>query len=192
MSLNHLLKLQGKAPAEAPAKPVVESASAPVAPAPKPAGMGFPFKRPPADAPVEAVVESVIEEIAEAEAKTLPSDDPFDLAQIDLTGIGSQDPDSTGSDFERETVLFADLIDAQAPERTLPENITHQQQGFVSLLDSIYEIIQDPDLFSQAVRTIMSELQTHQEYAQLVGDRDVHVLIRGMRQTMGLARIKKA
>jgi hypothetical protein len=115
--------------------------------------------------------------------------DPMALANLDFSQIGE-----TISDSERmahEIPMFADLIDAQAPERELPPEITHQQQGFVNLLDSIYEILVEPELFGQAVRTIMSELQTHQEYIQLVSDRDVNTLIRGMRQTMGLARARK-
>jgi hypothetical protein len=187
MSLNQLLKLQAggasKATVGTPTQPIEDSA--PVEPTPaKPKGMGFPFAKstPAPEAPVStpAVVESSA------------SDDPFDLANIDLGAIGTQEPDSDGSDYARELVMFADLIDATAPERTLPPEITHQQLGFVNLLDSIYDILQDSDLFAQAVRTIMSELQTNVEYIQLVSDRDVHVLIRGMRQTMGLARVRKA
>jgi hypothetical protein len=37
----------------------------------------------------------------------------------------------------------------------------------------------------------MSELQENPEYIKLVADQDVHTMIRAMRNTMGLARIKK-
>lgn len=115
------------------------------------------------------------------------SDDPLDLANLDMSTVGQ-----STSDRYAETTGFLDEIDATAPERELPEDLDHQQQGFVGLLDSIYEILTEPELFAQAVRTIMSELQSHPEYEQLVGDKDVHTLIKGMRATMGLARMRKA
>ena len=37
----------------------------------------------------------------------------------------------------------------------------------------------------------MKELQENKEYERLLSDNDVHVMIRGMRRTMGLARVKK-
>lgn len=37
----------------------------------------------------------------------------------------------------------------------------------------------------------MIELQENQEYEKLLSDSDVHTMIRGMRRTMGLARVRK-
>jgi hypothetical protein len=37
----------------------------------------------------------------------------------------------------------------------------------------------------------MMELQENPEYEKLVSDTDVHVMIRAMRNTMGLARVRK-
>jgi hypothetical protein len=184
MSLNKLLQLQGKTPVADPA------AETPAPTAPKPGGLAFLTKKTPGATPVTQPSQA---EPAAATALTRPEpvaadlSDPFALANLDLSSIG----ESTEREIP-EALMFADLIDAKAPERELPPEITVQQMGFVNLLDSIYDILVEPELFGQAVRTIMSELQTHTEYAQLVGDKDVHTLIRGMRQTMGLARVRKA
>jgi hypothetical protein len=46
-------------------------------------------------------------------------------------------------------------------------------------------------MFGQSVRIIMIELQENPEYEKLLSDSDVHTMIRGMRRTMGLARVRK-
>lgn len=87
---------------------------------------------------------------------------------------------------------FQDEIPADAPDRELPEGLGESQLAFVTLLNSVYEVMHDPELFGQMIRTIMQEMQEHPDYMDLVADQDVHVMIRGLRSSMGLAKIKKA
>jgi hypothetical protein len=93
---------------------------------------------------------------------------------------------------ERETASgFMDEIEATAPDRDLPADLESNQLIFVESLDNIYQVLNDPELFGQAVRVIMTELQENPEYIKLISDQDVHTMIAAMRNTMGLARIKK-
>lgn len=86
---------------------------------------------------------------------------------------------------------FDDEIEATAPDRILEPDLTAQQLDFVESLDGIYQVLNDPEMFGQAIRIIMMELQENREYMKLIQDQDVHVMLRAMRNTMGLARIKK-
>ena len=134
--------------------------------------------KPPASPAAPAVVESGI------------LDGPvFGLA--DLAGFDSSDTPEVRAREERQPSGFDDEIEATAPERIFSPEMTPQMLSFIESLDSIYPVLHDPDLFGQAVRIIMLELQEHPEYKKLVGDQDVHTMIRGMRNTMGLARIRK-
>lgn len=126
----------------------------------------------------------------QAPAIRAPEAEPVDslslegLASVDMSSMGSSEPDASESPF-------ADYIEATKPERKLPEDLLPQQLGFVALLDSIYDILTEPELFAQSIRSIMSELSSFPEYDQLIADEDVHTIIRGMRNTMGLAKIRK-
>lgn len=42
------------------------------------------------------------------------------------------------------------------------------------------------------IRQIMQELQEHPEYIKIMAPEDSHVMIRGLRESMGMAQIKKA
>lgn len=108
----------------------------------------------------------------------------FDLA--DIAGF-----DETVAPPIHQASGFDDEIEATAPDRDLPADMTSQQMMFVESLDSIYQVLNDPELFAQSVRMIMLELQENPEYIKLISDQDVHTMIRAMRNTMGLAKIKK-
>lgn len=92
---------------------------------------------------------------------------------------------------EAGQVAFLDEIEATAPDRDLPADLKSQQLMFVEQLDGIYQVLNDPEMFGQSVRVIMMELQENPEYIKLISDTDVHTMIRAMRNTMGLAKIKK-
>lgn len=87
---------------------------------------------------------------------------------------------------------FADEVSATAPIRELPEDLDKQQRSFVDLLDGVYHIVHEPDMLGNVIRSIMIELKNNPEYRKLVSPTDVHTMIKGMRSSMGLARIKKA
>lgn len=200
MSLNRLLEMQRAKQSESAAPASIPSAS--------------PFKEPAVDAaPQESGTD---EAIAPAESAPAPAPNPkrlpfgnnapkpatpaptpkpkaekveFDLdnmANFDLSSV-----DEVESPDPAEFSGFFDEIEATAPDRDLSPDLTPGQLGFVESLDSIYLILNDSDMFAQSVRTIMMELQENPEYLQLVSDTDVHVMIRAMRNTMGLARIRK-
>lgn len=115
---------------------------------------------------------------------------PVADADFSLDDLANADADSF-NEQARPHVHFADEIPATAPTRELPEELTQQQRDFVQSLDGIYTVLDDTDMFAQLIRIIMIELQQNPEYIKLVQDQDVHVMIRAMRNTMGLARVKK-
>lgn len=107
-----------------------------------------------------------------------------DIAKLDEQSTPQLRKESTGAGF-------LDEIEATAPDRDLPADLTTQQLNFVEQLDGIYGILHDPEMFAQAVRIVMVELQENPEYIKLVSDPDVHTMMRGMRNSMSLARVKK-
>jgi hypothetical protein len=80
---------------------------------------------------------------------------------------------------------------ATAPTRDLPEDMEDGMRLFVQSLDSLYDTLFDSELFSSVTRNIMQELADNREYKKLIADDDVHIMIKGMREAMGLARVKK-
>jgi len=196
MSLKNLLALQKqKAAAESanvavaptpPAAAVAESESKPEASAPaKPAGLGLNLvksgqKFEPAAKPTPP---------KPAPAKT----EVFDGGQFNLSDIAALTAeDVPATDSTRYAGSgFDDEIEATAPDRELPADLTTEQLAFVESLDGVYQVLHDAELFSQTVRLIMMELQENPEYEKLLSDPDVHTMIRGMRRTMGLARVRK-
>lgn len=123
-----------------------------------------------------------------------PTPKPAPKEELSLDNLGTFDVssiDEPDTEVDPEFTGFIDEIEATAPDRDLPEEMTPGMLSFVESLDSIYLILNDTDMFAQSVRTIMMELQENPEYDKLISDTDVHVMIRAMRNTMGLARVKK-
>lgn len=146
------------------------------APAPKRLPFGNMGNKPkPAPAPTPAPTEKP------KEVLSLDNLGSFDLALIE----------DAGDDEVPEFAGFHDEIEATAPDRELPEEMTEGMKMFVESLDSIYTILNDSQMFGQQIRQIMMELQENPEYEKLISDTDVHVMIRAMRNTMGLARVRK-
>jgi len=86
---------------------------------------------------------------------------------------------------------FPDETPADKPTRELPEDLTKEQLGFVDMLDSVYGILHDPELLGGTIKNIMVELAQNSEYTKLMSPEDIRVMVRGMRESMGLARVKK-
>lgn len=204
MSLNKLLALQAQkknneSPAKAtpPPKPTPEESESPAekqpaspaadsASAPKPKGLGLNlagsgFKKPAEAPPTKTPAKDKPKKNDSIESGGFSLED---LARVEAAEIKSESSGAYDSGF-------ADEIEATAPVRNLPPDLTKEMQGFVESVDGIYEVLHDPEMFAQAVRIIMLELQENPEYEKLIADDDVHVMIRGMRRTMGLARVKK-
>lgn len=114
-----------------------------------------------------------------------------DGAGISLDDLAGMDESAAPAIEQTTHSGYFDEIEATAPDRDLPADLESQQLLFVEQLDSMYQVLNDPELFGQSVRIIMSEMQENPEYEKLISDQDVHTMIRAMRNTMGLARIKK-
>lgn len=166
--------------AESPAEP--EEATPPAEPA-KPKGLGLnvagSFKKPTAPVPTKTP----------ASAKPKPKADDGEFSLEDLAAMNASDIPSAGSDADDSG--FPDEIEATAPDRDLPPDLLPEQLAFVESLDGIYGVLHDSEMFGQTVRMVMIELQENPEYEKLLSDSDVHTMIRGMRRTMGLARVRK-
>jgi len=87
---------------------------------------------------------------------------------------------------------YSDEIPASLPDRLIPEELQGHADGFVALLNGIYAGGFNPEEFGQIIRSIMSELQNHPEYAQILCDEDIHVMMAKMQNSMNMAQIKKA
>ena len=87
--------------------------------------------------------------------------------------------------------LYIDREKVVAPDREYEFELDESQAGFVGLLDGIYEVLNDAQAFGAMIRTIMLELQENGEYRRLLADSDVNAMMRGLRDSMGMARIKK-
>jgi len=107
------------------------------------------------------------------------------LASLDSTEDEGIAPRGEGLSY------FADETPATKPTRDLPEGITKESLGFVDMLDSVYNVIHDPELLGGVITNIMVELKSNPEYTKLIAPDDVRVMVRGMRESMGLARVKK-
>src|SRR3546814_10412199 len=107
------------------------------------------------------------------------------LAGLDVSGIESLDEPT-------ERSQFPDEIEATAPARELPADMTAQQLQFVESLDVIYTVLHDEDMLGQSIRSVMQELQENKEFIQLVSDHDINTLIKTKRNVMGVAKIRTA
>lgn len=112
---------------------------------------------------------------------------PADLDLSSLAALDTSDIPESG----KTTQAFPDEIEATAPARELPADLSAQQLNFVESLDVIYTVLHDPDMMGQAIRSVMQELQESPEFIQLVSDHDVHTMIKAIRNVMGIAKIRK-
>lgn len=192
MSLNKLLELQRqqKAATNPESSAVVEPPASAAEVVPESEAM------PPAQTPAPTLGKLPFGNQAKPKpAAPTPKPETKPTESLSLDNLGSFDlstfEDSEVEETPSEFAGFHDEIEATAPDRDLPEDLEPAMRGFVESLDSIYEILNDSEMFGQQIRQIMMELQENPEYEKLISDTDVHVMIRAMRNTMGLARVKK-
>src|SRR3546814_11174074 len=105
------------------------------------------------------------------------------LAGLDVSGIESLDEPT-------ERSQFPDEIEATAPARELPADLTAQQLQFVESLDVIYTVLHDADMLGQSIRSVMQELQENKEFIQLVSDNEIQTMIKAIRNLIGVAKIR--
>lgn len=108
------------------------------------------------------------------------------LDALDSTEAGAVEARPTASGFIDETP-------AVKPTRTLPEGLEKQGLQFVQMLDQLYnpDMIHDTELMANVIRSMMIEMKSQRQYMKLIAPEDVNLLVRTMRNSMGLARIKK-
>lgn len=114
-------------------------------------------------------------------------------ADLDLSALASLDTSSIPeqASSSQSAMQFPDEIEATAPVRELPEDLTAQQQQFIESLNNIYEVLHDADMLGQSIRMVMQELQEFPEYTKLISDHDVHTMIKSIRNVMGITKIRK-
>lgn len=123
---------------------------------------------------------------AAAPAASIPDDlDLSSLASLDTSEIPLSDSK------ESSAMQFPDEIEATAPIRELPDDLTGQQLSFIESLDTIYSVLHDPEMLGQSIRMVMQELQSNPEYTKLISDHDVHTMIKSIRNVMGITKIRK-
>lgn len=118
---------------------------------------------------------------------TLADDDSFTLeglSNFEDEGVAPVALRQTKSQFDDETP-------ATKPQRELPGDAEKGLLQFVSLIDGVYEIIGDSELLGNVIRSIMIELKSNPQYMKQVHKEDVHQWVKAMRDSMGMARIKK-
>ncbi len=86
---------------------------------------------------------------------------------------------------------FEDETPATKPTRELPEGLSKEELSFMDMVDGVYEVLHEPDMLGGVIRNIIMELGKNPEYMRLVAPDDIRTWVRGMRDSMGLARIKK-
>lgn len=91
---------------------------------------------------------------------------------------------------QRAASRFNDEVPADSPPRNL-EGLEKQQLMFVESLDSVYKIVHEPDMLGGVIKNIMMELAQKPEYRKLIQPKDIHTMIKGMRDSMGMAKIRK-
>jgi len=152
-------------------------------------GVASPVRSPTAS-PMPAAKES------ESQAPTQKAEVESSLAKtpagpvslVDLAGMGES---LNEIDPEEEDSIPLDHVPVTAPDRQLPPELTKQQEQFVKSLDSIYSLHNDPDMFVDMVRKIMSEMQSNPDLVELLADEDSQAMISGLRQQAGMAQVKK-
>jgi hypothetical protein len=120
------------------------------------------------------------------------SDDSSSVAPAAITSLDDLDQSTDEGIAPREGVSrFADETPADKPTRELPEGLTKEALGFVDMIDGVYEVMHDAELLGSVIRSIMLELKSNPEYMKLVAPDDIRAWVRGMRESMGLAKIRK-
>lgn len=125
-----------------------------------------------------------------ADVPSRDAGDDFDIGQLADSLLGSEESVSTRASRSQ----FADEV--PCPKRgnlpdDLPENERQLTKQFIDLIDGVYSMLNDPELLGGVIRSIMIELKAHPQYMKLVAPDDVRVWVKSMRDSMGLARIKK-
>lgn len=81
-------------------------------------------------------------------------------------------------------------VPASSANESQPGDMDAKMQAFKALVDKVPTLFDDADLMGQALRKIMSDLQTNPEFFEMLVDENIHNMVRGFKDTMGAAQIK--
>lgn len=138
-------------------------------------------------------VKSKLRDVSVSAGPQSTDSDSSGLASPAITSLDALDESTVEGTAPRQSVgsHFEDETPADKPTRELPEGLTKEQLGFVDLIDGVYEVLHEADLMGGVIRNIIIELKSNPEYMKLVAPQDIRTWVRGMRESMGLAKIKK-
>ena len=114
------------------------------------------------------------------------------LADMDVTGVALQRGYATPASRAPTYTLPADHVAAPLIERNLPADLSDAQRSFIESVNTVYSVTHDAELFSQIIRIIMQEMRANPEFEEMLSDQDVGMMVRGMREAMGVARVQIA
>lgn len=107
------------------------------------------------------------------------------LGDIDLGDVAENRKDDTPA---ATSEIFADEIPVDKPTRELPAELQPQQQAFIGLLDSVYDLHCDPDAVKSAIQTLMIDMRETPHLADLIVENDVQIIVRRMSQILGFRK----
>lgn len=107
------------------------------------------------------------------------------LGDINLDDVAETRKDDTPA---ATSEIFADEIPVDKPTRELPAELEPQQQAFISLLDSVYDLHCDPDAVKSAIQTLMIDMRETPHLSDLIVENDVQIIVRRMSQILGFRK----
>lgn len=115
-----------------------------------------------------------------------------DLAAIASLGDDVESASDTSNSLAGITSFsaFDDEVLPTAPDRPA-DGLTEEQLGFIKSLDTLYLAFDDGPLFVNAVQRIMIDLNAAPHLIEMMAPEDSNVMLRGMRASAGMARVKK-
>lgn len=139
---------------------------------------GFKFKaKPPTD---KGIVPAVKAETQLGTGDSLP------------TKVHDAAPQESTVEEPLTKTLMPNEVPAEAVVRELADDASPGLLKFIEMLDSVPKLFHDPDTLGQVIRNIMVSLSEEESFIEMVQPDDYKFIIRGMRDVLEGAAIKKA
>lgn len=126
--------------------------------------------------------------------KPKPATESVPAALVSTTGPVSDAAPQESLKVEESSppTLMPNEVPAEAVVRELADDASPGVLKFVEMLDSVPKLFHDPDTLGQVIRNIMVSLSEEESFIQMVQPDDYKFIIRGMRDVLEGAAIKKA
>lgn len=152
-----------------------------VKPAAKAGLGGFKFKaKPSTDKPKEGIVPAVTAETRLGIGDSLP------------TKVHDAAPQESMVEEPLTKTLMPNEVPAEAVVREIADDASPGILKFIEMLDAVPKLFHDPDTLGQVIRNIMVSLSEEESFIEMVQPDDYKFIIRGMRDVLEGAAIKKA